>query len=336
MVFIQSQHFEISTNQVIDWLIFYQKPFIKLNYEDNNVEFISLDITEEGKVDIVLKVNDQLIELSKVTAYWHRRGKMPLENISKSDYSILERDYGKNISKEVYDNLMQEKQTLNILIDHLFASVPIKVGNPNRGTPIKLSVLLRAAKIGLKISPTMVTSKKQIMNGFRNQQGSIITKAIGENLFTNGIKNNLMFYTEEIKEEHLDRFPDNFFYTLFQKKVLKKYELRIFYFHERMYGMAIFSQGDKHTQTDFRKYNTGIPNRNVPFKIPDDIKEKLTTLMKDMQLDTGSIDMIVDEDDNFIFLEVNPVGQFGMVSLPCNYQLEREIAHYLAYGKFLN
>ena len=30
-----------------------------------------------------------------------------------------------------------------------------------------------------------------------------------------------------------------------------------------------------------------------------------------------------------VFLEVNPVGQFGMVSLPCNYQLEKRIAQYL-------
>ena len=32
--------------------------------------------------------------------------------------------------------------------------------------------------------------------------------------------------------------------------------------------------------------------------------------------------------DDFIFLEVNPVGQFGMTSSPCNYSLEKKIAQH--------
>jgi hypothetical protein len=31
----------------------------------------------------------------------------------------------------------------------------------------------------------------------------------------------------------------------------------------------------------------------------------------------------------YVFLEVNPIGQFGMVSAPCNYNLEKKIAQYL-------
>jgi len=45
-----------------------------------------------------------------------------------------------------------------------------------------------------------------------------------------------------------------------------------------------------------------------------------------MQLDFGSIDMIVSADNEYIFLEVNPKGQYGMVSHPCGYNLDYEIA----------
>jgi D-alanine-D-alanine ligase-like ATP-grasp enzyme len=48
--------------------------------------------------------------------------------------------------------------------------------------------------------------------------------------------------------------------------------------------------------------------------------------MQKLKLNTGSIDMIYTNDSKFIFLEVNPVGQFGMVSKPCNYNLEKKIA----------
>lgn len=38
------------------------------------------------------------------------------------------------------------------------------------------------------------------------------------------------------------------------------------------------------------------------------------------------IDLMVDLNDQYYFLEINPVGQFGMVSKPGNDYIEREIA----------
>ena len=52
-------------------------------------------------------------------------------------------------------------------------------------------------------------------------------------------------------------------------------------------------------------------------------------LMKSLNLDNGSIDFVKTNDGKWVYLEINPVGQFGMVSEPCNYNLEREIAQEL-------
>jgi glutathione synthase/RimK-type ligase-like ATP-grasp enzyme len=93
--------------------------------------------------------------------------------------------------------------------------------------------------------------------------------------------------------------------------------------------MAIFSTLDPQTRIDFRKYNWDKPNRTIPFKIPDKISDKIIQLMKTLNLNHGSIDLIVTPSEEFVFLEVNPVGQFGMVSDPCNYFLEKKIADYL-------
>ena len=94
--------------------------------------------------------------------------------------------------------------------------------------------------------------------------------------------------------------------------------------------MAIFSQNDKQTEVDFRRYNKSKPNRNVPYQLPKSIELLLDILMKKINLDNGSIDIIVDNNGKYYFLEINPVGQFGMVSIPCNYYLEKKIANYLA------
>lgn len=93
--------------------------------------------------------------------------------------------------------------------------------------------------------------------------------------------------------------------------------------------MAIFSQNDLLTQTDFRKYNSDKPNRYIPYKLNYDIEIKLKTLLEKYNINTASIDLIYSDKSEVILLEINPCGQFGMISKACNYPLEEIIANTL-------
>lgn len=71
-------------------------------------------------------------------------------------------------------------------------------------------------------------------------------------------------------------------------------------------------------------------NRFVPYCLELSVEEKLISLMRYLGLNTGSIDFIATKENKIVFLEINPGGQFGgMVSKPCNYFLEKEVADYL-------
>mgnify|MGYP000874440113 CR=1 FL=1 len=93
--------------------------------------------------------------------------------------------------------------------------------------------------------------------------------------------------------------------------------------------MAIFSQNNPKTQIDFRNYDYDKPNRLNPFKIPIEISNKIIKLMKKLKIICGSIDMIYTPKGEYVFLEVNPIGQFQWLSQNCNYYIEREIANHL-------
>ena len=123
--------------------------------------------------------------------------------------------------------------------------------------------------------------------------------------------------------------PDVFFPTLFQKNIEKEYEIRTFYLQGRFYSSAIFSQKDPTTSIDFRNYNKSFPNRMVPYRIPEALELQVEQLMQELDLDTGSIDFIKGVDGKFYFLEVNPVGQYGFVDVPCNYNINKIIAEEL-------
>src|SRR4029077_20858467 len=107
------------------------------------------------------------------------------------------------------------------------------------------------------------------------------------------------------------------------------YELRVFYLAGECHAMAIFSQNDPETRADFRRYNRLRPNRMVPLRLSSETAARIRRLMDDLGLETGSLDLLQTPDGREVFLEINPVGQFGMVSAPCNYHLEKKVAELL-------
>ena len=89
--------------------------------------------------------------------------------------------------------------------------------------------------------------------------------------------------------------------------------------------MAIFSQYNRDTATDFRVINWEKPIRFVPYILPKNIEKKIVKLVSSIGLNCCSIDLMKSKDD-YYFLEINSVGEFGMISFPCNYDI-----HYYIY-----
>lgn len=120
--------------------------------------------------------------------------------------------------------------------------------------------------------------------------------------------------------------------TLLQGYVEKKLEIRTFYLFGKCFSMAIFSQQNEKTKIDFRNYDDAKPNRNVPFQLPQNIEDKIVGFMNDMNMHCGSLDIIYTPDKRYVFLEVNPVGQFDWLSKECNYFIEEHLAKEMING----
>jgi glutathione synthase/RimK-type ligase-like ATP-grasp enzyme len=92
------------------------------------------------------------------------------------------------------------------------------------------------------------------------------------------------------------------------------------------YTAAMFTQTNEKTQTDFRNYDDEQPTRIIPYQLDTELEQQIQALMNEVGLDSGSIDFIKGQDNNYYFLEINPVGQFGFISAPCNFNLPKRIA----------
>ncbi|WP_237274251.1 grasp-with-spasm system ATP-grasp peptide maturase [Tenacibaculum ovolyticum] len=321
MILILSDKFDQSTNAVIDWLLYFNYPFFRIN-ENDLCEITEISIGLKDK--IILKVNNKTIDFDEISHYWYRRGEFNIQIpnfLFTNEVSMFEEEIDRNTKEEVITIV----EFLNVFLN----------GKKNLGSYFdnftnKLSNLKIAKSCGLSIPETLISSKKELVKKFYDEENKkIITKALSQTIMFSKPEGAIRAYTNNVDSSSLNKYKTNIFPSLFQKAIEKKYELRIFFIENTFYSMAIFSQTNKKTQVDFRKYDRNRPNRNVPYILPDYIEKKLLLFIEKNKFKTGSIDMLVTNNDEFVFLEINPVGQFGMTSFPCNYHLHKKIAKYL-------
>ncbi|WBV56469.1 grasp-with-spasm system ATP-grasp peptide maturase [Chryseobacterium daecheongense] len=306
MVLIFSNKNDFTTNLVQDWLYYYGKKSVRINDSAQGVKYDLNGVSIIGN-------NGEEIEINAVDSCWYRKGrilKSPAihDPISINEYQVI---------KEHIEFLLSAKNTIgNLRSDNMIN---------------KLIVLNIAKSVGLTIPNTYVLDNKKDLNDLlsSNPEKKFIIKMKTETCMFHFEDTAGIIYTNNLIKEDLKKFPSVFLPTLVQEKIDKYFEIRTFYLEGETWSMAIFSQNDEQTKDDYRKYNFNKPNRNTPFKIPAILEYKLSNLMAELNLQTGSIDWILSKDGQFYFLEINPTGQFSNLSMTCNYPLEKIIAEKL-------
>ncbi len=125
-------------------------------------------------------------------------------------------------------------------------------------------------------------------------------------------RNRQTIYTTQFKRSeassYLTRIP--VCPVILQEYIPKKLELRITVVGKKIFPCAIYSQ-DAPTdegRIDWRGHEDHI--RHEPYVLPSEIEQKCFKLVKSLGLQFGAIDMIVTPNDEYIFLEINPNGQW--------------------------
>lgn len=328
MILIISNKSDSSTNQVIDWLNYYGKEVLRINGEDFFENLYSYHAyLDNTHVDLYSQTKfSSKMDMSKVEAIWFRRDSfIHFHNNFKEQFKNLSNtQFAEKLRAVLFQEFLYGKEaSYNIAI----SNVNNVLGNYKNHTPNKIEVLNEAKKLGLRIPKTIITNNKDELSKFYKICNSqVITKPIKDVVTFNLEGNSFFQYTTKLEKKFFEKIQSHFFPTLFQELITKKYEIRTFFLRGTCYSMAIFSQLDRSTKIDFRQNNHTTKSRQVPFQLPKGIELKINKLMKNLNLNTGSIDIIRSKDGEYFFLEVNPVGQFGMTSAPCNYYLDQKIA----------
>jgi len=313
-IIILSEKTDQITTDIMAWVVFYGKEVYRINRDDMNLKILFLD-----SECIKVRTSFDEIIINKNDFIWARRA---------APYSVY-------VSQEKNNELLQrntfkfqEQRDIWYSFFWWIINHCKYCENPFSTTVNKINVLEIASNEGLRVPDWILTSDKIELTSFVLKHKKVAVKSFNTLHYIDN-ENCIKSLTNCITSRSLVNVPEIFDNLIFQKYIDKKYELRCFLFNNKIYTMAIFSQKDRKTRVDFRHYNNKLPNRTIPFDISKDYSNKLRKVAKKLNLFSGSFDILVDKKDNYYFLEVNPVGQFGMVSFPCNYFIDREIAKYL-------
>jgi ATP-GRASP peptide maturase of grasp-with-spasm system len=324
ILILSKSRFETTTDKVMDWLDSLGADFFRLNGKDF-----------ADRLNIVNgEIKNLDFDLSDVSVIWNRRwsNQSFLLRDRREDFSAL----GPENIMNLISNLWKERRTVtSYLLKHLREKE--WTTRPHKMSVNKIEMLELAREAGLQVPAYIITSSLAELKNFAGEHEHLITKPVSDvtAFFDPAEKEDEeaelgKILTAKVNVADLEEKDMNtFHFSFFQEYIKKEYEIRTFYLYGKTYSMVIFSQNDSQTSVDFRNYNDERPNRCVPFQLPAETEAKIIDLMNSAELNIGSIDLIKKVGGGFYFLEVNPVGQFGMVSYPCNYYLEKKLAKHL-------
>jgi hypothetical protein len=254
----------------------------------------------------------ETIDLSRAGTIWYRRPRLP-----RPPVLVVDGDCAFAAAE------------WNAAIDGLWATCPARfVSDPACQRSASKSRQLRvAADVGLAIPDTLITSSAADARAFVAQHGGrVIHKALTA-------PSDRFLATKRWSDADaaaLDDLP--LAPTIFQEEVRGSIDLRITMIGERFFA------ADFPTSTLESPEAQWIDNRLIldfqyrKHALPADVEAGLRTLTQGLGLSFGTIDMKIDASGEYVFLEINPQGQFLYVEILTGLPLARTMAEFLMDG----
>lgn len=253
------------------------------------------------QMDMTMRLNDQSpscfaltfadgvrVPLHEVTAVWWRRPQYFALPPTVTD--PVHRQFAMSEAATAFQGMWQATRALwinDIMRDAAAAHKPWQ--------------LALAKAIGLSIPDTLITNSPEQARAFwAAYPGQVIYKAFSASAYA-WRETRILRKEEEQLAEAVRLSP-----VIFQQYVPAVVDLRITAIGDDLFAAEAHSQKGEY-KVDVR-FNHNIVYR--PHTLPPAIAQKLLTLMRRLGLEYGAIDMRLTPEGDYVFLEINPAGQF--------------------------
>jgi MvdD family ATP-grasp ribosomal peptide maturase len=252
-----------------------------------------------------------------VTAVWYRRIRIGQQIPTTMEAQLR------------HASVQESRRSVNGMLVSLKAFHLDPVVNIRRAEhkPLQLQI---AQEIGLDVPRTLTTNNPETVREFAQtcKQG-IITKMLTSFAIYEADQEKVV-YTNPVSESDLENLEGLQFCPMtFQENIPKALELRITIVGNAVFAAAVDSQKLEKSHHDWRRQGVALLYDWQPYSLPATIEQKLLMLMERLHLNYGAVDIILTPDNRYVFLEVNPCGEFFWLDLLPELPISEAIAQLL-------
>jgi MvdD family ATP-grasp ribosomal peptide maturase len=260
---------------------------------------MQLDVYYGETEQVTLKVDDQILDLNEVSAVWYRRIAIGSKIPDSMDKQLRQA------------SLKESRVTIEGMIASTKGFHLDPLPNIRRAENKQLQLQI-AREVGLDTPRTLTTNNPVAVKKFAQEcQQGIITKMLSSFAIYDQQGREQVVFTNPISSEDLNNLDGLSFCPMtFQEIIPKALELRTIIVGKRVLTAAVDSQTLDKARYDWRKQGIALLDAWESYTLPKDVEDKLLKLMAEFRLNYGALDIILTPDGRYVFLEVNPVGEF--------------------------
>jgi glutathione synthase/RimK-type ligase-like ATP-grasp enzyme len=186
-----------------------------------------------------------------------------------------------------------------------------------------------ARELGMPVPSTLFTNDAERLRKFYDEMdGRVVYKSMTQGVL--GRSRQQSIFTTRLSADHLENL--HMLKTapgLFQQEITKYCDLRITLIGEKVFAVEILAPEDQSGNVDWR-YHAGPQLKHAVHRLPADIERFCLALARNFSLNYAAIDMVLTPKGQYVFLEVNPNGQFGWLESMAELPLTETLADLLA------
>jgi glutathione synthase/RimK-type ligase-like ATP-grasp enzyme len=243
--------------------------------------------------------NNAYLNLKNIKCVWHRRTFVEL---------LLEEEYDPSPDFKLWKNEWN-KTLLGIYssIRNLPWLNPWREAYKAENKYLQMEL---AVNHGLRVPDTLISNDKTELLSFFERHSHAALKLMHQDFYKDETGNFKGLYVNKITVDALDQFkPLEENPIVLQEYLEKDFEVRYTVVGKDHFVCKIDSQKSSKANIDWRRYD--IPHTpHITIIPPNEIKMSVEKIMRNLSIEYGALDFIVTPNGEWIFLEVNSMGQF--------------------------
>lgn len=201
----------------------------------------------------------------------------------------------------------------------------------------KLLQLREARRLGFAVPATLVTNCPQAARAFARERPCVAKPLAGAGLSVGGIEHAI--FTTAISPDDLGPDEDcasdgavQACPAIFQQLVVKQFDLRVTVVGEQVFCARIVVRDRTAADVDWRGVNPARI-RYAHHQLPTGLRARCVRLVASLGLAYGAFDFAVTAQDEHVFLELNPSGQWGWLERALELPIAAAIIDHLHEGR---